>query len=395
MFKYKRLDKDFSIIQYQGIFRKQIGLLEGVALIVAGTLGAGILGLPYAVSKVGSLLGIVYIFVLGFLMIGFNLLLGEVAVRTRGEFQLVGLAKKYLGPAGKWLMTLLVYLISFGVLNIYIIGEGQSLSALFGGSPLVWSLLFWAAGSFFIYLGLRLVKVLDFFISLLIFLAVLVISVLAAPHIEIVNLSYSQPVYFLFPFGVVLFAFAGSGAVLEAHTLLKGEKLAFKKAIMVAGLILMAIYTIFTLVVLGITGLATTEIATIGLSEKIGAAMLIVGNLFAALLLGSSFLNQGLFFRDSLHWDYKLPRWLATAVVCGVPLLIFLLGMRSFILMIDIVGGVFLTTEMLLVILIYWKAKRLGDLPAGRYKLHNVYLLAALLVLALAVGGVYSVVKMF
>lgn len=393
--RYKRLDKDFSLIQYQGIFRKQIGLLEGVALIVAGTLGAGILGLPYAVAKVGSLIGILSIVVLGFLVMGFNLLLGEIAVRTKGEFQLVGLAKRYLGPTGKWVMTVLIYLVMFGVLDIYVIGEGESLAALFGGEAYVWSIIFWGLGTFFVYIGLRIVKILDFLLSLLIFAVVLIISLLAAPYIHVVNLSYSDPSNFLLPFGVILFAFSAGGSVLEAHGLLAKDKSYFKKAIIIAGSLLILIYSLFTFVVLGILGKGTTEIATIGLSSKIGESMLIFGNIFAALIMLTAFLTTGLQFRHSLSWDYKLPRPLSTVIACGVPLVIFLLGLRSFILMIDIVGGVFLTTEMLLIILIYWQAKKKGDLPAGSYGLRYAIPIIVLLIAALFVGGVYSVVKLF
>lgn len=393
-FKYKRLNKE-QVAMHLGVFRKEAGLFEAVALIVAGTVGAGVLGLPYAVSRVGSLLGVLYLVVFGFLIIGFNLLIGEIAVRTKGEFQLVGLAKKYLGGGGKFLMTILVYLISFGILDVYIIGEGESLAQLFGGLPYAWGILFWALGTFFIYIGLRIVKIIDFLLSILILGVIVVISLASVPHAQIVNFTYHSFVSLFFPFGVILFAYAASGAVLEAHSLLRGDKSQFKKAIVLAGLLCMVAYVLFTLAVLGVTGKATTEIATIGLGNKIGSYLFWFGNIFAALAMGTGFLTHGLMFRHSLCWDYKLSRPFASAIACGIPLLLYVFGFRQFILMIDIVGGVFLTTEMLLIILIYWRAKQTGDLPVGKYKLHNVFLLLALLVFVLIVVMGYSVVKLF
>lgn len=394
-FKYRRIDKETALSPHLGIFHKQIGLFEAVALIVAGTIGAGVLGLPYALSKVGTLIGICYVLLFGALMIGFNLLVGEIAVRTKGDFHLVGLAEKYLGRTGKILMTFLVYLVVFGILDVYIIGVGQSLSAVLGGSAFQWSVVFWFVGTTLIYFGMRIVKVADCFLSLLVLAVIVFIILASAPAVEFVNFKYSNLASLFLPFGVVLFAFSGSGSVLEAHSLLAGDKIKFKKAILIAGVIIMLTYLLFSVVVLGVTGAKTTEIATIGLGNKLGHSVFFFGNIFAALAMCMSFMTIGLQFRHSLCWDYKLAKPLATLIACGVPLLFYLSGLRGFILMIDIVGGVFFTAEMFLIILIYWRAKQKGDLPVSKYKLHHVFLLLAFLILVLLIGGVYSVTKVF
>jgi len=393
-FNYKRLKKE-EVVMHQGVFHREIGLFEGIALIVAGTIGAGVLGVPYAVAQVGSFIGLFYLLFLGIIMLGFNLLIGEIAVRTKGEFQMVGLAKKYLGTWGEVTMTLLVYFVMFGILNVYIIGEGQSLSQLFGGDPNTWGIIFWGVATFLVYAGLRVLKVIDFFLSLVILAVIVFISLVSVPHVETINFTYHNFTSFLLPFGVILFAYSGSGAVLESHSLLKNDKKKFKLAILISSLICMVVYIMFTLTVLGVTGKETTEIATIGLGQKIGSYLFWFGNIFAALAMGMGFLSHALMFRHSLSWDYKFSKPLATLVACGVPLILFVAGFRKFIVMIDIVGGVFLTTESLLLLIIYWKAKQAGDLPTGKYKLHHVVLLSGLLVLALLVGGVYSVVKLF
>lgn len=393
-FHYLRLDKE-RVEQHLGRFQKRIGLSEAVALIFSGTIGAGILGLPYAVAKVGSLIGVFYIIGIGVLMIGFNLLVGEIAVRTKGDFHLVGMAEKYLGRWGKPLMTVLVYLVSFGILDVYIIGEGESLAALFGGPAVGWSLLFWLIGSTLVFIGLRVVKVADFVLSLLLLSVVFFIIAVSAPNVQTVNFAYHNWAQILFPFGVLLFAFSGSGSVLEAHSLIGDDKRLFRKAILLAGGIILMVYLVFAMVVLGVTGAETTEIATIGLGNKIGRSVFLLGNIFAALAMATSFITNSLLFRDSLRWDYRWPSWKASLLVCGIPLLLYLFGLRGFILMIDLIGGVFFSLEMLLIILIYWQAKRKGDLPIGPYKLHHTWLLVALLILLLVVGGVYSVVKLF
>jgi len=232
-------------------------------------------------------------------------------------------------------------------------------------------------------------------LSLGVLAIILIIAGISSPHVNLPNIVYSNLAYFLLPYGVVLFAFSGASSVPEAHSLLKNRDILFKKAIIIAGSITIVAYALFAFVTVGVTGLETTEIATIGLGNKVGPSLHIFGNLFAFLAMGMSFIMGSLALKDSLCWDYKISKLKSILIVCGLPLIIFLLGMRSFIAAIDIVGGVFVSLEMLLLVLIYWRARHLGDLGKSKYRLHNIWLLVVLLVFALTVGAVYSVVKLF
>ncbi len=394
-FKNDHLKERFPLVQYQGIFRRQINVLEGVALIVSSTIGAGVLSLPYAIARVGVVVGLAYIIGIGMLMMGLNLLVGEIAVRTQGNMQFVGLARKYLGPFGQWLMTVIVYVVVVGVMVIYMIGEGRVLAQFFGGSEFIWSIVFFCFGSIFIYLGLKTVKLLDFILSLLVLAVILLITSFILPHAQIVNYQYNNLASLFLPYGIVLFAYSGMSSVLEAHSLLANHKQTFKKVIIISGIIVMLAYGLFTFAVLGATGQNTTEIATIGLGKEIGPIMTVLGNIFSLLVLATGFLMVGLSTKDSLCWDYKLSSGTATALVCGLPLLVFLLGLRQFVMVIDIIGGVFLSLEMIIILLIYWRAKEKGDLKPGRYRLHHTVILMMLLALALSIGAVYSIVKLF
>lgn len=394
-YKYRSLDKEPGVVNYKGVFLQKVGLFEAVALILSATIGAGVLGIPYTVSKVGLGIGLFYIVFLGLLLMALNLLVGEVVARTQGEFQLVGLARKYLGRCGGYFMTVLNYLMAFGILVVYIIGEGQILANLFGGSQVMWSILFFIFGSLLVAIGLETVKTAELVLSMAILAIILLIAGLSAPHVQFANVAYSNFANLLLPYGVILFAFSGANSIPEAHAILKERDIDFKKAIIIAGIIAIIAYSLFTVAVVGVTGSATTEIATVGLGAVAGKAMFLFGNLFALFAMGTCFLMGGVSLKDSLRWDYKVPNLAATLMVCGIPLIIFLLGMRSFIKAIDIVGGVFISLEMLILVLIYWRAKTLGHLKSSKYKLHNVWLVMVPLVIALTVGAVYSVVKLF
>ncbi len=90
-----------------------------------------------------------------------NLMLGEIAVRTNEKLQLPGFAGKYLGKWAKTLLSATIIFSSYGVLLAYIIGEGEVLAALLGGSPAFWSVLFWVFGSVMVWFGLQTIKKAD------------------------------------------------------------------------------------------------------------------------------------------------------------------------------------------------------------------------------------------
>jgi len=383
------------VIPHLGVFRRELSMWQAVALIVSSTIGAGVLAMPYAIARVGIVLGIVYIIVIGFLLMGLNLLLGEVASRTSQPLQMSGLARKYLGQFGQFLMTAVFYTSVFGALLAYMIGEGEALAGLFGGSSLVWSLLFFFAGAVLVSLGIQTIKSVELWLTFAILLVVLLIAGVSVPHMAFPHFSYFNPALLFFPYGIVLFAFSGINAIPEAHTLLANRKKDFKRAIVISSFIIMAVYLSFSVVVVGVTGLGTSEVATVGLGQAIGPSMTIFGNIFAILAMATSFVILALSLRDSMHWDFRVPRRIATAMVLGIPAIIFFAGARHFVAVLDIVGGVFVSIEMALAVLIYWSAKRRGDLVYNSFGLHHTLWLVAMLLLAFAVGTVYSVITLF
>lgn len=383
--------QDHPMGKHLGIFRKKISLFEAVALIVTSTIGAGVLGIPYAIAHIGLPLGILFIIAVGMVMIGMHLLVGEIVVRTKQRLHLPGLAYKYLGMPGRILMAVLMYSLLFGILVIYIIGEGETLAALFGGSPTLWSVIFFLIGSLFIIFGIRTIKTAEFVLGIGILFVVVTIAAISTPHIDTAHLSYTSWKDLLLPYGVLLFAYHGVASLPEAHALLQDKNHTFFQAIVVAGMIVMSVYLIFTMAVIGVTGPATTEIATIGLGAQVGPIMHIFGNIFAALAMGTSFLMSGIVLRDSLKWDFRMHHGLATALTCCVPFLIFAFGVRGFIAAIDIVGGVFVSLELFLLLLIYWQATRKGDLKPVKYGLHHAALIGSIIFISLMIGTWQSV----
>lgn len=370
-------------------------MYQAIALIVGATIGAGILGVPFAVSKVGIWVGAFYIVSLGLLTAGINLMIGEVSTRTADNLQIVGLTKKYLGRRSGLFMSGLFYSQLFAIITIYVIAEGQILASMLPGTAFIWSVVFWAVGSLIVYFGLGAIKNAEVVLTSIIVLAITVILVLSAPHLNTDFYAISDMSLFFLPYGVILFAFSGIGTVPAAYRFLQGDNVMFKKAIIISSLISIVIYLLFVFTIIGVTGQSTTEIATIGLGQAISKTVFYFANLFAFLAMSTSFLMLSMELRDSLNWDFHFSYRIGTATALCVPLLLFLFGLRQFILAMDLVGGIFVSMEMFLIILVYWKAKSLGDVEPSDYKVHHAFLVAGLALVAFFVGAVSSVWGLF
>ncbi len=378
---------------HQGWILKRLPYLEGTALILSGTIGAGILGIPFVVSQVGVGLGLLCIVLIGFLTFGLNLLIAEIASSTQRPLQLVGLARQYLGRTGEILMGIIMYSMLFGTLLIYLIGEGETLAVLFGGDPTKWALVFFLLATSFVIVGMKTVKIIEMVLLFGIFLVVALIAGFGMPHVQMSNLTSIMPTNILVLYSVLIFAFHGTTAIPEAYSVLGKKIKIFRRSIVTASLVCIILYGLFSLIVVGVTGADTTAIATIGLGFKIGPLAQILANIFAALAMSTGFLMAASALRDSLKWDFRFPHVSAALLACTVPATFYFLGVRQFILVMDVVGGVFLSLEMLLIVIIYWRAKQIGNIKTPGKFLHHALLGSGAVFVALVIGTIYSLFK--
>jgi tyrosine-specific transport protein len=371
-----QIHTDEKVILHQGVYKKPVSVGDAVFMITGMTIGAGILGIPYVVAQVGLKIGLLYIFILGVVMLSLNLMLGEIAVRTQDSLQIAGLVGKYLGRWPKYFMNVLVIFGSFGALLAYIAGEGQALTALFGGNPLVWSVIFWSIGSVMVWRGLQTIKVAEKILSIIVMSIILGVSLYILKDFHAAYWAYTDVSKIFLPYGVILFALNGMPAIIEAHALLPKDNKSFKKALIIGSLIPIAIYILFALAVVGATGVQTSEIATIGLGQKFGTVILVFSNIFAILAMSAGFIGSGIALKQSFVWDSKINRFLAEFLVIGVPIVLFILGIRQFITILSIAGGAVIGVEAMLLVFVCWQARKKGDATNLGYGLNHFWLLA-------------------
>lgn len=358
---------------------------EAVATLVGTIIGAGVLGIPYAVNQAGFLPGLVLLLFLGGALMMLNLLLGEVTLRTHGTHQLTGYAGIYLGKWGKRIMTVVMLLVIYGGLLAYVIGEGVTLRALFGGNAFYWSLAFWAVSSMVLYYGLSIIKQFEFIMLTIIIGVVMAIAFFSFGEVNYGHLDELNLSNILVPYGVIFFALLGAPAIPQVRQILLGNEKSMKKAIMVSMLVPIFIYALFALVVIGVTGIQTTEVATVGLGNALGYKMVLLGNVFAMLAMGTSFLTLGLAVKEVYMYDFNVRRTLAWLYTVLIPVGLFLVGFQNFIDTIGLVGSVVGGLEGILIVLIFWQAIKKGK-RKPEYTLGTQRVVGAILLLLFGLG---------
>ena len=135
------------------------------------------------------------------------------------------------------------------------------------------------------------------------------------------------------------------------------NKKLIKKVITISILVPIIVYLFFIYLILGITGAQTTESALTGLRNVLGDGIVSLALFFGVLTTFTSFIALGLTLKKVFWYDLKIGENLAWAITLFLPLILFLVGIKDFIPVIAVVGGVMLGIDGILILLMYRKIK--------------------------------------
>ncbi len=332
--------------------------------MIGAIIGVGVLGLPYAFAQSGVGIGLLILLIVAILLTFLQLMLSEVCLQTPGKHRLVGLVERYIGHRWRWIAMAAMAFGIWGAMIAYMIVGGRFLHLLlgpvFGGPEIVYSILVWLIGTTLIYRGLRFASKIEVpIVIILLFLFVFIIF-LSVPEITPANYFTFNFENMFVPYGVVLFSMAGIGIVPEMADLLgkRDGKKHLGRSVIIAMSIILLLYAGFSLAVVGVTGVATSEAAFDGLIPVFGNTFGIVTTLLGSLTILSIYLVLGIEMLDTFMFDFKLKHRTSWMIVSIVPLILFLFGVREFIGLVGFIGSVFGGTLGILIALTYWKMKR-------------------------------------
>lgn len=189
---------------------RRLTFTEAVMLVVGATIGSGVLGLAYASRKAGWPVLLTWLLAAGFLSVASMLYVAETALRTRRPLQLSGLAEKYVGKAGSWLIFFSVGAASFCSLIAYITGCGKILSTFLGLPLEEASLLFSIGATAVVWLGLKVTGAAEKFLGLgmILMLVLLVGASFLRARVPLDEILYAHWTWGIPVFNIAVFCYA-------------------------------------------------------------------------------------------------------------------------------------------------------------------------------------------
>ncbi|CAI1073068.1 aromatic amino acid transport family protein [Serratia entomophila] len=288
---------------------KSLSFLEGVAMIVGTNIGAGVLSIAYASSKAGFLPLLFWLMLVGGLTTITMLYVAESTLRTRAHLQLSGLAKRYVGGAGAWLMFASVCVNSVGALTAYMTGSGKLLQSLFGISPALGSLLFFVPAAGVLYLGLKAIGRGEKFISIgmVVMLTALVAATLLKDTTQMRNLLDGDWRFMVPVFNVVVFCFSAQYIVPEMARGFSDKPEQLPKAIIVGMVVTFVLLAAVPMSVIALSGLDDiSDVATISWGQALGQWAFFSANVFALCAMLTSYWGLGGSFLTNIFDKFRL-----------------------------------------------------------------------------------------
>jgi len=340
-------------------------IIYPVAIISGTIIGVGLFSLPYIASKTGYLVMLGYFLVLGAIAIVIHIIFGELSLATPDFKRLPGFAKVHLGEwAKKITMFSTVFGISGAILAYLIVGGeflNSLLSPIFGGSASFYSYLYFSLGAALIFFGIKAIAKIELW-SLILFFLILFAIFLRGNHLISANNFIAFPLNFktgfklsdlFLPYGPILFSLWGAALIPEAEEMLREDKKLLKKVIIIATIIPIIISLFFIYLIWGITGPLTTESALTGLKAYLSNGIVSMALFLGFLVTFTSFVALGLTLKKILWYDFKMKKNLAWFLTCFIPLGLFIMGFKSFIYVIGLVGAVAIGIDGSLILLMY------------------------------------------
>ncbi len=367
------------------------------ASILAGTIiGAGMFSLPFIFSESSFLIGLLYLALFTFIFYLVHSMYADIILRTERLPGFVLYVRKYLGEWAR-----IPSIIATGIGTILVSAAYLILSVSFAQlifpdiSPSVIVFLFWAIGSFAIFLKAKKIAMIEFIVMIAILFLIGFIFVLGIQVGDFSNKNFylrelSIPIFFI-PFGPVLFSLSGRSAITPLLDDMKKSRLSEKyltKIIFWGTAIPSILYIIFVLGIWGLSSDYISDDSVAGITNSGNFLLPILGVVGIAALF-TTYVPIGSSLKKMLEADFKFSHLTAGILVVVLPPMIYFLDF-GFLELIDIAGGIFLAVECIFIALIW---NKLNELHKPRLLLLNFGKTTAyFVILIFAIGMIAEII---
>lgn len=308
-------------------------LLGGILLVAGCCIGAGMLGLPTLSAMAGFepslwmfLLCWLYMVSTGFLLLEVNLWFGE-------EINIVSMAERTLGKAGKFVAWGVFLFLFYSLMVAYVAASGSLLVDFIQETTGVqWhtafgSFLFTACFGLFLYFGTGAVDWFNRILMLGLIIAYVSLVIAGGSHVRMELLQHKDWSAATLVIPAVIVSFGFHNLIPSLTTYFRSDVKALKKTIVIGSAIPLVIYLIWEWLILGIVPFSDFKqvmdsggIATEALNTVAGTSWILdAAEIFAFFAIITSFLSVSLSFVDFLSDGLKIKK-----TTLGRLLLIFL-----------------------------------------------------------------------
>ncbi len=324
-----------------------------VGVIASATIGSGVFALPYVFQQSGWLVSLMY-FIALIAVIALAHTLYLKTLETVGERKrLLGLARECFGGAGFWIGFLVIVIgLLLGFVAYLVLGS-QFIRIVIPSIPPAFALaLFWLMFAILVSISEGNVAWLEVTGVSLVFCAILFIFVTSNPLRAFIGAPAVNVKNLLLPFGASLFALAGWTSVEQVYEIRKKSGgtgspfLLFVLGTAFAGLL----YWLFAAGILG-----SAQYVTVDAISGIGNWPFWKRSILAAiglLALGVISVPISREIRNALEKDLKWNSFVSRFAIIALPLAAILLGLRNFLVIVSLAGGIFISAQYLLIILV-------------------------------------------
>ena len=392
-----------------GLKAERLTSKETIGIIIGTNIGAGVMSMAYAAKKSGYLPLAVCLVIACICCIITMLYVAETCLRTKGNLQLSGLSRRYLGGFGGALIFIAGAANSFGALVAYMSGSGDIMTAFFGHLGMnreIGSLIFFIPAVVVLYMGLKALGAGQHLVSncMLLLVTILVAATFLHDNTQVMELWNSQWKYMVPVFNLAVFVF---GAQFLVPELVRGNLNTPKRIPkliiigMVASLIITAVIPASVIALVGLDNV--TQVATLSWGASLGSWAYYTANAFALMAMLTSYWGLGgCLFTNIFDFfklgdeTQKLKRIIVLLIVSLPPFVIAYAGFGSFINALYFAGTAGGVLMGIVPILLLKKSRQYGDQePAFKCGWYAHPAIQSVIVLIFVSSGVYAVASLF
>ena len=337
--------------------KKANPIIRSGLFLSGAIIGIGVFALPFVVYQAGLVRGLITLIITGLICWLLNLAYVQVVLASKKNCQLGGYGREYWGWPG-WLLGGLAILVNAnGAILAYLIGAGDFLHFLLPvASPLVWVLFFWLITLGVSVLGFKTIVKIGSLATLLLVILIIIFLFWGVARVNPINFIPSGQPRFIQIISIFFFAYAGFTVIPEIGEILNFRKKPIFLAVTLGSFLPIILYSLFIVIGLGLLGDQISKEFIFSLSD-VSFFLSRLGAVIAMLTIISSFFAFTFVLKEFWSKDLGFNQLVSFGLAFLPSLLFYLLGIRDFLMVISLTGGVSCLLIVIVILFCWFKEK--------------------------------------